>query len=239
MPPIIILREQAARIEQHRAIFEMLLPGVPISAAWAVADILSLGLDDLKVELVDLGQQPRNQRPQVVHDGASSFFAVPAPPRGSRWAPRKGRPAQGFVKLASMWLPADLAQDLTETLATFHKVVPGLVASRAALVREALARGIARLDAQKEMNERVAQFASASSDQFGPPAVGVIKLSALIPARGRPPKRVGKRTKTRAAKRKAPRRKTRRRVTRANRRARSRGDPDPEPAQSRRTRGAP
>lgn len=222
LPPIVVSREHADRIEQHRARFAALLPGVPISRTWAVADLLRLGLDDLEAELVELGQRPRIDDAQPAHATDTYFVTLPSPPRGSRWAPRGGKPARGFARLPSMWVPATLAESLAAVLSAFESVAPGVVESRAALVREALGRAFARLDAQAEMVRSIADVIASSEPRFTP-AVGVITLSVPMPARGRPPRRA--RTPRRRARRRA-----RSRRTRASRRRAARGDPDPAPA---------
>ncbi len=224
--PILLPREHVERIEQHRATYAALRAGVPISTSWALADMLRLGLDDLQEELVERGREPGALRAQVSHDGVGCFFAAPSPPRGSRWAPRNGKPAHGFMRLPATRLPAALVNDLADTLKHFREAAPGLVVSRAALVRETLARAIARLDAQREMHDALARLSQTSPI---PPMTSVIKLAVPIPARGRRPKVASRRPSKRRAARK---RSTRTRARRSTR-ARGRDDPDPPSAHAR------
>lgn len=220
MPPIVVPREQAKRIDARRELFAALLPGVPISRTWAFAEELRIGLDDLEAELAE--HEPRTAAPTEGESSDTFFCLLPDAPRGSRWAPRDGLPADGFVRLPAMWIPRQLAQDITRVLQRFQTIAPGQVRSRAALVREALARAAARGDADAAMHKAMAGVLAEASKQF-PPVSAVITLSVPMPARGRPPHRA--RTPRRRA-----RRCTRRRRTRASRRRAARGDPDPAPA---------
>jgi hypothetical protein len=220
MPPIVVPREQAERIDARRELFAALLPGVSISRTWAFAEELRIGLDDLEAELAE--HEPRAAAPKTKESSDTFFCLLPDAPRGSRWAPRDGLPADGFVRLPAMWIPRQLAQDITRVLKKFRAIAPGQVKSRAALIREALARAAARNDAHAAMLKAVADVCAKAAEQF-PPVSGVIRLSVPIPARGRPPRRA------RSPKRRA-RRRTRRRRTRASRRRAARGDPDPTPA---------
>ncbi len=190
MPPIVVSREHADRIEQHRARFAALLPGVPISRTWAVADLLRLGLDDLEAELVELGQRPCIDDAQPAHATDTYFVALPSPPRGSRWAPREGKPARGFAGGSpSMWIPRRSRRKSRSSPQRFrasHRAVE----SRAALVREALARAFARGDAQAEMVRSIADVIASSEPRFTPvsrrdhavgadPRLAVARLGAL------------------------------------------------------------
>lgn len=220
MPPVVVPREQAERIDARRELFAALLPGVPISRTWAFAEELRIGLDDLEAELAE--HEPRAAAPKKGKASDTVFCALPDAPRGSRWAPRDGLPADGFVRLPAMWIPRQLAQDIMRVLRRFRAIVPGKVKSRAALLREALARAAARGDADAAMHKAMADVRAKAAQQF-PPLSSVIRLSVPIPARGRP------RQRTRTPRRRARRRARSRRTRTSSRRA-ARGDPDPAPA---------
>lgn len=221
MPPILILREHADRVEQHRARFARLFVGVPVSAAWAVADLLQLGVGDLQGEIIERGG---GHRVSGARGAATTptIFTAPSPPRGSRWGPRGHDPSAAFVRLSATWIPSGLADDLHDLLRAFRKIAPGVVLSRAALIREALTRAIARLDAQHEM---LTAIEGLSQGSLIPPSTTVIRLASPILPRGRPPKVARKRTPTRRTRKRAVRSKARRRSP-----SRSRDDPDPAPA---------
>ncbi|MDP3216375.1 MAG: hypothetical protein Q8S73_19865 [Deltaproteobacteria bacterium] len=156
--------------------------GAPVSRTAAFSRLVSLGLRDLIAELTEQAEAGEDGAQQPAH--AQAAFIAPSPPRGSRWATAPvstgspdgaGRAAPaGFIRLTTMIVARELVDEIDATRALFDRVIPGKVASRAALVREALARGVAAQDAQERLLEEMRRMADET-----PP--GLPRASFMIP----------------------------------------------------------
>lgn len=173
--------------------------GPAASRTLAFTHLVSVGLRDIQEELRERigggGEEGSGVAPET------EFFA-PSPPRGSRWraspAPRAASKRSGgsrdapsgFVRLTTMIVDRSFVDAIDAVREVLDGVQPGLVASRAALIREALSRGLAAYEAARERRELAAHKFDERGGPFQPLAV-LIPMDVLFPPRERPTAPVG------------------------------------------------
>lgn len=194
LPPLLVPQAIYDALEAHRAVLKTAL-GPVASRTWVLAQTVDVGLRDLLTELREHAGVPDGGSGATPNASGTMFFA-PSPPRGSRWtnhAAARGasaRPAggpqgapAGFVRLTTMIVDRRFVDAIDEVRRAFDRARPGLVASRAALMREALARGLAAYEQEREQHGRMRRLLEASPF---PPAVAQIPLAALFAPSERP-----------------------------------------------------
>lgn len=229
LPPLLLPAPLHERLEAQRARMQAGFSALLFSRTSVFVEAVSVGLRDLATELAESTSPTTNgsATSYVAEDRGSTTFFAPSPPRGSRWVAQDvvhGTPAKGsrgkqsrsssapsgFVRLTTMVVSRDFLASIDAVRRAFDKVRPGLVASRAMLIREALSRGLAAFQQQQELHDRLMRMSMDASSPF-PPSIATIPLEAILPpaarstsrsrAKARPKSRTTKRTRARRAKR--------------------------------------
>lgn len=196
--------------------------------------LVGVGLQDLIAELCERTGTSNEGPSETSRTRDGVVFFEPSPPRGSRWASAttargasKNRAAtfggepQGFVRLTTMVLDRKVLDLVGETRDAYDAMQPGLVASRAALIREALARGLAAVKRGREEHE-TRHLIEAMPSPIASMST-TISLSRLLA----PYERSAKASAIESTPRARPRRRAKRRRARRTRRSRTRSrDPD-------------
>jgi hypothetical protein len=197
LPPLLVPQATYDGLEAHRAALESTL-GPAVSRTWVFKQAVDVGLRDLLAELRERAGKPEEEETGAASDRGGSTFIAPSPPRGSRWtsqATARGasrRPAAGprgaptgFVRLTTMIVDRPFVDMIDEVRDAFDRMQPGLVASRAALIREALGRALAAYEEAHAQHERIRRVLEAQTGPFQPVSAQ-IPLAALLVPRERP-----------------------------------------------------